>query len=201
LIGTALGSCLDVQAECRVCQTINDIDSLFVNCDLFDDGSPNASCESGAGPTPTTTPTPSNTATPTETPTIDPSQEFLGALPRTSGRFNFMSTIGITGADAECNFRFPGTHACTFAELLNAETQGELVGATDVNGMTVTSFWAIDSTRPDVDQCTVSVPWDYSTAHTGQSADVSTLNNATGDLSPIAEDQNCGSLRWVGCCQ
>jgi hypothetical protein len=41
---SALAACLDQRAECRICQALNAIDGLSVNCDLFDDGISNASC-------------------------------------------------------------------------------------------------------------------------------------------------------------
>ena len=188
LSGAALATCVDVQVECRVCQAINEMDGILVNCDLFDDGVANTSCASGAGPPPT----------PTETPV--PGVEFQGALVRSTGRFTYQATVGITGADAECAVQFPATHACTYAELLLAEAAGDLIGAQDTGGSTVTSFWAIDPTRPDDDQCTVTVPWDYATAHTGQFADSVALTNGTGALGSLQSGTLCGQLRWVGCC-
>lgn len=206
LNGAALASCLDAQVECRVCQMINDIDAAFANCDLFDDGSANASCASGAGPTPTPTatptrtPTPTNTATPTETHTFAP-VSFEGTLARSTGLFTYGSSSGVAGADEECNTRFPGSHACQFSELLSAEASGQLVGITDINGMTVTSFWVIDPARPNNQQCFEVVRWNYATAHTGVGGARVTLNNTTGDLGTPTTGLNCGVLNWVGCCQ
>lgn len=187
--GTALATCVDAQVECRVCQTINETDGLSVNCDLFDDDDDgNQSCASGDGPP----------ATPTATPV--PGVEFQGALLATNGRFTYQATIGISGADAECNDEFPGTHACTYAELQIAEAAGDLIGAQDTGGSNVTSFWAIDPLRPDDDQCTVTVAWDYATAHTGQFGDAVTLNNGTGALGSLTTGNLCLVSRWVGCC-
>jgi len=188
LTGSALGTCLDAQAECRVCQIINEMDDLSVNCDLFDDTQANTTCDSGAGPPPSPTSPPVGGLI------------FQGALPQTTGRFTFMAMIGIAGADAECSAQFASTHACTHVELQAAEAAGDLAGASDVNSMTVTSFWAIDSTRSDVDQCTVTLPWDYQTAHTGQFADKVTLNNGTGALGPLTAGNICATSSWVGCC-
>src|SRR6185369_14647562 len=42
--GAALATCLAQQVDCRVCQTLNDIDGLSIDCDAFDDGVANASC-------------------------------------------------------------------------------------------------------------------------------------------------------------
>ncbi len=130
--GTALGSCLDAQVECRVCQTINQVDGLFVDCDLFDDHIANASCGAGPGPTPTPTFTaPAPTLTPTVTPpvptpsptaTFVPGLTFQGALTQTTGRFTYNAMIGTAGSDALCNTKFPGSHTCTYAELQTAHT-------------------------------------------------------------------------------
>jgi hypothetical protein len=45
LTGSTLATCIDRQVECRVCQTINDADGLDVDCDLFDDGASNVTCD------------------------------------------------------------------------------------------------------------------------------------------------------------
>lgn len=207
LTGMPLATCIDVQVECRVCQMINDIDGLFVNCDLFDNNTLDGSCDSGAGPTPTITPTPVHTATPTETPTINPALTFRGALLRTNGVFNYGGTHGLPGANAECNARYSGSHACTISELLDAETAGELVGATDYNGGLINMFWVVDSMRPLTEQCYdingSMLVWDYSTAHTGHFGTSATLNNGTGDLGTPTAPVNCGQFpgNWVGCCQ
>ena len=194
LTGNNLAVCLDRVVECRVCQTINEMDGLSVNCDLFDDGNPNASCASGAGPTPTPTVTP--TATATSTPGT-----FAGALLKTFGKFTYAAQIGVPGADTECNNNFPGTHACTYPELQVAEAAGDLVGAKDVGNNTVTGFWAIDSSQSNLVQCGVSVPWDYMTAHTGHQGQLVSLNNGTGALGPLTTGLNCLGQMWVGCCQ
>ena len=40
-----LGACLDRLVECRACLALNDVDGLERNCDLFDDGLTNNSCQ------------------------------------------------------------------------------------------------------------------------------------------------------------
>ena len=151
----------------------------------------------GCGTTATTT----TTTVPTTTTTMGPpGAELQGALPPTFGRFNFNLVIGVPGANAACNTNFAGTHACSITELQAAEAAGDLDGLTDINANTVTSFWAIDPLRPDDDQCTVSVAWDYQTQHTGQFADKVTLTNPTGDLGPITNLNLCSTQSWVGCC-
>ena len=138
--GNALGTCLDTHIECRVCQIINEMDGIFVNCDLFDNGVADASCASGTGPTPTPS------ATPTPTATSTPPQVLVGALTATAGRFNYNLMLGLPGANAACNSNFSGSHVCTYAELQSAEAAGNLVGLKDTSDNTVTSFWAIDPT-------------------------------------------------------
>jgi len=122
-----------------------------------------------------------------------------GVLPKTTGRFNFNLEIGLPAADAACNAEFAGTHACTFADLLAAETAGDLDGIKDTHAKPVSSFWAINSSHPDNTQCHQTIAWDYQTAHTGVRAEVATLDNASGDLG-AATDGVCAQQNWVGCC-
>lgn len=203
LTGSALGTCLDTQVECRVCTAINEMDFLFVNCDAFDNGIIDASCESGTGPTPT--PSPTQTPTPTATATFQPGTIFKGTLPRTNGFWTYGGTPGLPGGEALCNATFPGTHVCTFANLQSAETAGELVGAFD-NGGAVTRFWAVDPVADPNSQCVDVSPstlrWHYGTAHTLSKGASVTLNAATGDLgnslSPVV---GCVANTFsVGCC-
>jgi len=43
--GQALETCLDQKIECALCKTLNTLDGLHRDCDLFDDGLPNGSCD------------------------------------------------------------------------------------------------------------------------------------------------------------
>jgi hypothetical protein len=211
-VGGALGDCLDVQVECRVCQMINEADGLFVNCDLFDDQIANASCLSGTGPTSTptpaltSTPTPTLTPTPTATPTCGPGPVFHGALPATVGRFNYNLTLGLPGANAACNSSFAGSHVCSYFELQCAETAGSLVGAMDTGAMAVTSFWAVDSSQSPLTQCVDDVGsnqnWEYATAHTASRGQKLSLDNALGILGPLQAGVQCNfsGNSAVGCC-
>jgi hypothetical protein len=159
-------------------------------------------------PPPTTTSTTTTTTDPgatTTTTTAPPGPtELMGALNSTTGRFNYNLTLGIAGANAACNTNFPGTHACEYSELLAAEAAGDLVGLQALNGANVNSLWAIDPTHIDDLQCTVGVPWDYQTVHTGQYGERVSLNNVTGDLGPLESGQPdnvfCAQASWVGCC-
>jgi hypothetical protein len=228
--GTALGSCLDARVECRVCQTINQIDGLFVDCDLFDDGVANASCSTGSGPTPTPTftpeaptptatftpeaptPTPTSTPlaltpTPTATATCPPGPVFQGALTATVGRFNYNLTLGLPGANAACNSNFAGSHGCTYFELQCAQAAGSLVGVTDTSATLVTSFWAIDPSAAPLTQCVDDVGsnknWEYGTAHTASRGQKVALDNPLGTLGPLQTGLQCNfsGNSSVGCCQ
>lgn len=162
-------------------------------CDLEVPG-----CDPGATTTSTSTST-TSTTTSTAIGTV-----LQGVLPATTGLFNFNAMVGLAGADAACNTNFPGSSHCAAADLLAAEAAGDLVGITDMNGMTVTSFWAIDNTKPNVLQCGATIPWDYQTAHTGQYGERFPLNNPTGDLGPLQSGLGdgvfCAQASWVGCC-
>ncbi len=202
----ALAVCLDTQVECRVCQAINEMDGLAVNCDLFDDGVANGSCASGAGPTPTPTPT---SIAPTATPTPAPGTIAKGALPITYGRFNYNLMIGLPGANAACNSNYAGTHACTYLDLQNAAAAGDLDGLKDIDDLPVSGFWAIDPGAPVLQQCNdntlggTNLNWEYGTSHTGSRGSQVSLDNGTGALGPLVTGLQCntpGTLAWVGCC-
>jgi hypothetical protein len=119
--------------------------------------------------------------------------ELQGALPATPGRFNYNLTLGLPGANAACNGNFPGTHACTYAELQIAEAAGDLVGLQDTTSAPVAGFWAIDNTRPPLAQCQDDVSsflnWEYGTAHTASRGDFVNLNNGTGALGSLTTGQ------------
>jgi len=200
LTGVPLRDCLDVLVECRVCQMINDIDGIWVDCDTFDNGVADASCASGTGPVPT------------PTPPFMSGDTFIEALPKSNGVFVYAGIDGLPGADSLCNTNFPGTHHCDYSELLVAEAAGELVGAQDINSNLVTSFWMIDTTEPNTTQCfDGGIRWSYGTAHTGVGGRFVTLNNGTGDLGAPSTNALppamphmliCGAQQhWVGCCQ
>src|SRR5216117_1821794 len=75
-----------------------------------------------------------------------------GSLTANPGRFNYNAQLGLPGANSACNTHFPGTHACTYAELQSAPT-GDRCQLKDTAGNTVTSFWAINSAQPPLQQC------------------------------------------------
>ena len=131
-----------------------------------------------------------------------------GALPATVGRFNFNAQLGLPGANAACNTNFACSQACTRQQLQAAPTS-ELAGLKDINTTTVTSFWAIDSTAPILQQCNddavggSGLNWEYGTAHTASRGQQMTLNNSTGVLGPVVGGIQCNiaGTSWVGCCQ
>jgi hypothetical protein len=128
-----------------------------------------------------------------------------GALTATPGRFNYNLTLGLPGANAACNSNFPSTHACSYADLQNAEAAGDLVGLTDIGMNPVTGFWAIDGSQPPLSQCQDDVSsflnWEYGTAHTASRGNWVALNNGTGTLGTLQTGQQCNfTSKWVGCC-
>jgi hypothetical protein len=197
-------ACLNRVSRCRVCQAVNDADGFFINCDNFDNGALDATCESGSGPTPT--PTPTFTPPPTATPTFVPGAIIKGMLPRTSGFWTYGGTAGQPGGETLCAATYAGTHVCTFTELQSAETAGELVGASD-NGGAVTAFWKIDNTAgtaTDTKQCidALGTPrWHYGTAHTTARGFYFNFNALMGDLGSESPPVSCpGTTASVGCC-
>jgi hypothetical protein len=129
-----------------------------------------------------------------------------GALTSTPGRFNYNAMLGLPGANAACTTNFAGTHACTYQDLQNAAAGGDLKGLTDIMGMTVTSFWAIDSSAAALEQCNDDVNshlnWEYATAHTASRGEKVALN-PDGTLGPLQTMLQCNfsGNAWVGCCQ
>jgi hypothetical protein len=158
-------------------------------------------CASGPPTTIATTTTTSTSST-----TLPGGVELQGALTATLGRFNYNLTLGLPGANAACNTNFPGTHACSYAELQTAEGAGDLVGLQDIASQTVTSFWAIDNAQPALQQCQDDIGsllnWEYATAHTPSRGQRVTLNNGTGALGALQSNVQCNiaGASWVGCC-
>jgi hypothetical protein len=159
------------------------------------------------GTTTTTTTTTSSTTTTACPPPTPPIIE--GSLTATPGRFNYNLQLGLPGANAACHMNFPCSHACTYQELQAAEAAGELVGLMDTANNPVTSFWAIDSSQPILQQCNDDGPggshlnWEYGTAHTMSRGQKVTLDNATGVLGALQSSVQCNFApnNWVGCCE
>ena len=160
-----------------------------------------------AGPVTTTTtiaggPTTTSTTSPPSTRAV-----LQGALAATLGRFNYNLTLGLPGAASACSASFPGTHVCTFAELQSAAGAGDLRNLTDTAGKTVTSFWAIDSSQPKLQQCNDDVSsglnWEYATAHTASRGQRVQLDNAAGTLGQLQSGVQCNAAGTssVGCCK
>jgi type 1 fimbria pilin len=172
-------------------------------------GTPKLLCAPVAPPTTTTTGPPTTTTTTSSTTTTSmPGVVLQGSLPATTGRFNYNLVLGLPGANSACNTNFPGTHACTYANLQAAEAAGDLDGLKDTNNMTVTSFWAIDSSQPGIQQCIddalggSNLNWEYGTAHTPSRGQRVTLNNPAGTLGALQSSVQCNisGTSWVGCC-
>jgi hypothetical protein len=175
-----------------------------------------ATCRGATNPTPpncgastTTTTTPaSGTTTTTVACSGSPTGTIVaGALTPTPGRFNYNLTLGLPGANAACNTNFPGSHACTLAELQSAPAS-DLACLRDTASNSVTSFWAIDSNANPLQQCQDDVGggsglnWEYATAHTGSRGQKVALANATGVLGSLQTGLQCNlsGSSAVGCC-
>jgi len=156
----------------------------------------------------TTTPT-STTSSTTGMPCSPPTTgHVLGSLTATVGRFNYNLMLGLPGANSACNMNFAGSHACAVQEL-QAAPASELTGLKDTANLTVTSFWAIDSCAPILQQCNddaaggSGLNWEYGTAHTASRGEQVPLNNTTGALGTVQMSVQCNiaGTSWVGCCQ
>ena len=131
-----------------------------------------------------------------------------GSLTATPGRFNYNATLGLPGANAACNTNFPGSHACSIQELQGAPAT-DLTCLKDTASNSVTSFWAIDSTAPALQQCVddalngSNLNWEYGTAHTPSRGEKVPLTNPTGALGAVQMGLQCNisGNSWVGCCQ
>ncbi len=131
-----------------------------------------------------------------------------GSLTATPGRFNYNLMLGLAGANAACNSNFPGTHACTYAELQSAP-KSDLCNLKDTAANTVTSFWAIDGAQPPLQQCNddavggSGINWEYATAHTASRGQKVALTNSTGVLGALQSSVQCNisGNSWVACCQ
>ena len=153
--------------------------------------------------TTTTSTTTTSTTCPPPTGTV-----VKGSLTATPGRFTYNATLGLLGANAACNTNFPGSHACSVQEL-QAAPASELTGLKDTANLTVTSFWAIDSCAPILQQCNddaaggSGLNWEYGTAHTASRGEQIPLDNTTGALGTVQMGVQCNiaGTSWVGCCQ
>lgn len=155
-------------------------------------------------------PEPSTCVAATTTTTLPSGGSVLeGALTVTPGRFNYNLTLGLAGANAACNTRFSGTHACTVMDLHNAQAAGDLVGLQDTANNVVNSFWAIDGSQPALQQCNddaaggSGLNWEYGTAHTPSRGQKLPLDNAMGTLGALQSGLQCNfsGNSWVGCCR
>ena len=121
---------------------------------------------------------------------------FVGTLAPTNGVWNYMSMLGVPGADAACDALVAGSAHCTSTQLTAAAAQGDFVGAS------ATSLWWDDPSLDDELRCgsaTGLTPWTYGSAHLGCEGRSVTVNGTTGALGAPAVAA-CGSSRPVACC-
>jgi len=107
-------ACVDEAVECRVCLTLDAMDNLGRDCDLFDNGAADLSCASAPVTTTTTTSTSTTTSTTSTTLPAGPdwgmgcfsSMDCGSSFCMSSGCQcdAFLDNVGLTGAVAMCFF-------------------------------------------------------------------------------------------------
>ncbi len=142
------------------------------------------------------------------------SQRYLGSLPPTTGRWNYGGTLGIAGAELQCQTTFGNTAAtvCSYNHLLDAQAKNELVDPKDSAGAAVASWYLLDvsATANIQRQCTKTdvanpIPWTYETADLGQGSHFAVVNTA-GALGAMVDEPSpapatgCRGIRNVACC-
>ena len=129
-------------------------------------------------------------------------RRYAGSLVPSIGRWNYLNMIGLPGGDAACDMFWPGSQVCSYRQLQLAETLGELAGATDSAGTTVTSWWVDDRSAPAGERCVhlqaETLPWTYPSMHLGVMGRV--VNVTNGQLSALLPGQSCGGSHSVPCC-
>ncbi len=133
---------------------------------------------------------------------------YRGSLPASTGRWQYQATLGLTGANADCEAHWPGTAICPYAKLLAASMKAtpETINAMDYNNQPVTTWWIDDTTASNNQRCVSNqenIPWSYATAdqgHVGKS--VALMNATTGAISALQLDTlpSCSTMRSVPCC-
>jgi hypothetical protein len=132
---------------------------------------------------------------------------YRGSLPATPGRWQFNATLGLDGANAMCEMKWPGSAICTYDKLLAASMKAtpETINATDYNGVAVTTWWIDDPNAGGNERCQSNadmIPWSYGTADQGHVGKSVTLTAATGAISALQTDTlpSCNQMRFVPCC-
>jgi hypothetical protein len=130
---------------------------------------------------------------------------YVGSLTSVRGRWSYGGTLGLAGADAACGAIAPGAKVCTIDQLQTAADAGELAGAKDTAGNTVSSFWVHRPGAPGNRQCVhtqaENIPWTYATAHLGVDGEFVRLTNATGALGAVEVQRFCAGSHFVPCCR
>ncbi len=130
-----------------------------------------------------------------------------GSLLATNGRWTYMGMLGLNGANAACEMRWPGSKICTFDQLQMASMRmpAETMGAVDHNGGAVTSWWIDDTAALGTQRCQSNadaIPWSYGTADQGHVGKFVTLTPATGAITMLQTGAlpSCNGSRHVPCC-
>ncbi len=138
--------------------------------------------------------------------------KYIGSLPVTTGLWEYNQVRGVPGAEAACRtlFAAPAATICTQADLLVAQSQGELANPVDSGGAPVESWFSVNPASNLLQlQCidpllsNTNLSWTYETAHLGEGAQyvsVSTLGAISQVVNQPALAQGCSQLRNVACC-
>ena len=132
---------------------------------------------------------------------------YRGSLKASTGRWSFQGMLGLNGANAECNARWPGSQVCSYQKLMMAATRAvpETVDAKDYENNAVASWWIDDPTALPTQRCQSNqdaIPWSYGTADQGHVGKYVTLTPATGAISELTTGvlPSCNGSRHVACC-
>lgn len=132
---------------------------------------------------------------------------YRGSLRATPGRWTYQGMLGLNGANAECNLRWPGSQVCSYDKLMMASTRAvpETINATDYMGNAVASWWIDDPNAPSGQRCQSNqdmIPWSYGTADQGHVGKYVTLTPATGAITTLQTGvlPSCNGSRHVACC-
>ncbi len=139
-------------------------------------------------------------------------KRYLGSLPPTTGRWNYGGSLGVAGAETQCQQTFgaPTAVVCSYALLLDAQAKLELANPVDSAGAAVASWYILNPADNVQRQCTKTdvanpIPWTYETADLGQGSKFAAVNTAGAvgsvtDAPSPAPSTGCRGLRNVPCC-
>ncbi|MBI5497894.1 MAG: hypothetical protein HY904_23020 [Deltaproteobacteria bacterium] len=148
-------------------------------------------------------------------------QSYVGSLPRQNGRWSYGGVVGLPGAVSTCRQYFgASTDVCTYPDMVNAETRGDLVDPVDTGFAQVDRWWIHVSTTLTLGGATYptgadyycgnnndgQAPWTYPTGDQGHSGYfVAVADRAAGTITGMTVTGAGGnfcrdSIYNVSCC-